>query len=131
MDIRARSSCLHRVLLPVRVIRLGTIYAIGLGIGKVEYRGSEPAFAWKESGNPFRKNHSQLTRPRFEPRSLPSSAVELNTTSALANYATEAGFPAVKKGQCCCEELYRLHVDSTGKRNKLLCLVCACQSFGN
>nr|CAD7264793.1 unnamed protein product [Timema shepardi] len=31
----------------------------------------------------------KFTRPRFEPRSLPSSAVELNTTSALANYTTE------------------------------------------
>nr|CAD7433767.1 unnamed protein product [Timema monikensis] len=40
-------------------------------------------------GKPFRKNHPQFTRPRFEPRSSPSSAVELNTTSALANYATE------------------------------------------
>nr|CAD7600827.1 unnamed protein product [Timema genevievae] len=31
--------------------------------------GSEPAFAWRESGKPFRKNHPQFTRPRFEPRS--------------------------------------------------------------
>nr|CAD7576484.1 unnamed protein product [Timema californicum] len=54
-------------------------------------RGSEPAFAWRESGKPFRKNNPQFTRPRFEPQSHPSSAVELNTTSALANYATEAG----------------------------------------
>nr|CAD7569336.1 unnamed protein product [Timema californicum] len=59
-------------------------------------KGSEPAFAWRESGKPFRKNHPKFTQPRFEPRShrtsiSPSSAVELNTTSALANYATEAG----------------------------------------
>ncbi|CAG2055665.1 unnamed protein product, partial [Timema podura] len=27
------------------------------GIGKVEFRGSEPAFAWRKSGKPFRKNH--------------------------------------------------------------------------
>nr|CAD7575376.1 unnamed protein product [Timema californicum] len=47
--------------------------------------GSEPAFAWRESGKPFRKNRPQFTRLRFEPR-----AVELYTTSALANYATEA-----------------------------------------
>nr|CAD7603104.1 unnamed protein product [Timema genevievae] len=46
------------------------------GIGKVEYRGSEPAFAWRENEKSFRENQS--------------SAVELNTTSALANYATEA-----------------------------------------
>nr|CAD7266184.1 unnamed protein product [Timema shepardi] len=43
-----------------------------------------------ESGKPFRKNHPQFTRPRFEPRSPPSSAVDLNSASALANYATEA-----------------------------------------
>nr|CAD7430803.1 unnamed protein product [Timema monikensis] len=52
--------------------------------------GSEPAFAWRESVKPFRKNHPQFTRPRFETSISPSSAVELNTTSALANYATEA-----------------------------------------
>nr|CAD7580586.1 unnamed protein product [Timema californicum] len=38
-----------------------------------------------------RKNHPQFTRPRFETSISPSSAVGLNTTSALANYATEAG----------------------------------------
>nr|CAD7256564.1 unnamed protein product [Timema shepardi] len=55
-------------------------------------RGSEPAFAWRESVKPFRKNHPQFTRPRFVPRGDgESSAVELYTTSALANYATEAG----------------------------------------
>nr|CAD7265459.1 unnamed protein product [Timema shepardi] len=41
------------------------------------------------------KNHPQFTRPRFESEIRtsisPPSAVELNTTSALANYATEAG----------------------------------------
>nr|CAD7268656.1 unnamed protein product [Timema shepardi] len=31
----------------------------------------------EESGKPFRKNHPQFTRPRFEPRSPPSSAVGL------------------------------------------------------
>nr|CAD7598646.1 unnamed protein product [Timema genevievae] len=95
-------------------------YATEAGIWKVESKGSEPPFAWRKSGKPFRKNHSQFTRPRFELRSprprhfsaladhateekpppvypneirtsiSPSSAVELNTTSALANYATEA-----------------------------------------
>nr|CAD7441947.1 unnamed protein product [Timema bartmani] len=49
---------------------------VGISVG-----GSEPAFVWRESGNPT------------EIRTLifPSSAVELNTTSALANYANEAG----------------------------------------
>nr|CAD7441901.1 unnamed protein product [Timema bartmani] len=50
-----RASRAHHVLLTARVIRLSTNYANGLGIGKVEYRGSEPAFAWRESGKPFRK----------------------------------------------------------------------------
>nr|CAD7396556.1 unnamed protein product [Timema cristinae] len=31
--------------------------------------GSEPAFAWRESGKPFRKNHPQFTRLRFKPQS--------------------------------------------------------------
>nr|CAD7449207.1 unnamed protein product [Timema bartmani] len=48
---------MHRVFLPVRVIRLSTSYTNGLGIGKIEFRRSEPAFAWRESGKPFRKNH--------------------------------------------------------------------------
>nr|CAD7262823.1 unnamed protein product [Timema shepardi] len=52
---------------------------------------SEPAFAWMESGKPFRKNHPQFTRPRFEPRSPRPQQSSFNTTSALANYATEAG----------------------------------------
>nr|CAD7587663.1 unnamed protein product [Timema genevievae] len=46
-------GCKHRVLLHVWVVRLSTNYANGLGIGKVEYRGVEPAFAWRESGKPF------------------------------------------------------------------------------
>nr|CAD7596950.1 unnamed protein product [Timema genevievae] len=44
----------HHVLLPVRVVHLSTNYTNVLGIGKVEFRGSEPAFAWRESGKPFR-----------------------------------------------------------------------------
>nr|CAD7571641.1 unnamed protein product [Timema californicum] len=49
---------------------------------------SEPAFAWRESGKPFRKKTVHPTEIRTS--ISPSSAVELNTTSALANYATEA-----------------------------------------
>nr|CAD7417007.1 unnamed protein product [Timema poppensis] len=52
---------------------------------------SEPAFAWKKSGKPFRKNHPQFTRPRFEPRSPRPQRSSFNTTTALANYVTEAG----------------------------------------
>nr|CAD7261468.1 unnamed protein product [Timema shepardi] len=55
--------------------------------------GSEPAFAWRESVKPFRKNHPTEIRTSISP----SSAVELNTTSVLANYATEAG-PKNKHG---------------------------------
>nr|CAD7589139.1 unnamed protein product [Timema genevievae] len=60
----------HYVLLLIRAIRLNTNYANGLGIGKVEYKGIHP--------NEIRTSIS------------PSLAVELNTTSALDNYATEA-----------------------------------------
>nr|CAD7438463.1 unnamed protein product [Timema bartmani] len=76
---------MHLVLLPVRAIRLSIIYANGLGIGK----GSEPAFAWRESRKPFRKNHHPVHPTEIRTSISPSSAVELNPTSALANYATE------------------------------------------
>nr|CAD7262654.1 unnamed protein product [Timema shepardi] len=48
--------------------------------------GSEPAFAWRESGKPFRKNHPQFTRPRFEPR---SPRPQQSSSTRLANYAIE------------------------------------------
>nr|CAD7260126.1 unnamed protein product [Timema shepardi] len=54
---------------PFGLYALSTNYSIGLGIGRGLIRGNEPAFAWRESGKPFRKNHPQFTRPRFEPRS--------------------------------------------------------------
>nr|CAD7453389.1 unnamed protein product [Timema tahoe] len=59
-------------------------------IGKVEYRGNEPAFARRENGKPFRKNHPLVHLTEIRTSISPSSAVELNTTSALATYATEA-----------------------------------------
>ncbi|CAG2058421.1 unnamed protein product [Timema podura] len=72
-------------------MRLSTNYANGLGIGKVGYRGSEPAFAWRETV----ENHLGKAIPvhptEIRTSTSPSSAVELNTTSALANYVTEAG----------------------------------------
>nr|CAD7423996.1 unnamed protein product [Timema monikensis] len=62
----------------------------------VSQRGSEPAFAWRESGKPFR-NPPPLVHPTKIRTSIsPSSAAELNTTSALAIYATEAGIGKVK-----------------------------------
>nr|CAD7588778.1 unnamed protein product [Timema genevievae] len=80
---------LHRILLPVRVIRSNTNYANGLGIREVELIGSEPAFAWRESGKPFRKKPPPVHPTEIRTSISPSSAVGLNTTSALANYATE------------------------------------------
>nr|CAD7435800.1 unnamed protein product [Timema monikensis] len=61
-----------------------------LNLPVISKRGSEPAFAWRKSGKPFGKNHSQFTRPRFEPRSPRPQQSSFNTTRALVNYATEA-----------------------------------------
>nr|CAD7439898.1 unnamed protein product [Timema bartmani] len=61
-----------------------------IGIGRVELRGSEPAFAWRESGKPFRKK-KPVHPTEIRTSIFPSSTVELNTISALANYVTEAG----------------------------------------
>nr|CAD7587221.1 unnamed protein product [Timema genevievae] len=51
---------------------------------------SEPTFAWRESGKPFRENHPPVHPTKIRTSISPSSEVELNTTRALANYATEA-----------------------------------------
>nr|CAD7437396.1 unnamed protein product [Timema bartmani] len=56
-------------------------------IRRDEFRGIEPAFAWRESGKPFRNPPVYPTEIRTS--ISPSSAVELTTTGALANYATE------------------------------------------
>nr|CAD7257183.1 unnamed protein product [Timema shepardi] len=72
-----------RVLLTVRINELE--------IGKVELRRSEPTFTCRESGKPFRNNHPPVHPSEIRTSISPSSAVELNTTSALANYATESG----------------------------------------
>nr|CAD7444174.1 unnamed protein product [Timema bartmani] len=47
-------------------------------------------FAWRESGKPFRKNHPPVHPTEIRTSISPSSVVWLNTTGALANYATEA-----------------------------------------
>nr|CAD7438008.1 unnamed protein product [Timema bartmani] len=65
--------------------------ADSVGIEKVECRGSEPTFVWRESGKPLRKSHLQFTRPRFEPRSPRPQQSGSTTSSTLADYATEAG----------------------------------------
>nr|CAD7397100.1 unnamed protein product [Timema poppensis] len=56
------------------------------GIGKVEYRGSEPAFAWRHSGKLSRKNHPPVHPTEIRTSISPSSAVELNTTIAYHLY---------------------------------------------
>nr|CAD7456746.1 unnamed protein product [Timema tahoe] len=53
--------------------------------------GSEPAFAWRESGKPFREKPPPVHSTEIRTSISPSSVVELNMTGALANYATEAG----------------------------------------
>nr|CAD7567979.1 unnamed protein product [Timema californicum] len=82
----------HRVLLPVRIIRLSNNYSSGLGIGKVEFRGSDPAFAWSEDGKPFRENHASSPDRDFN-LDLPAlGSLAQHEASALANYATKTGF---------------------------------------
>nr|CAD7595998.1 unnamed protein product [Timema genevievae] len=56
------SSDVHHVLLPVRAIRLSTSYANVLGMGKVEFRGSEPTFAWRETW-PYTARSRESSRP--------------------------------------------------------------------
>nr|CAD7576655.1 unnamed protein product [Timema californicum] len=55
-------------------------------------RGSEHAFAWRESGKPLRKKPPPVHPTEIRTSISLSSAVELDMTSALANYTTEAGF---------------------------------------
>nr|CAD7396167.1 unnamed protein product [Timema poppensis] len=56
-----------------------------------ETRRGEPAFTWREIVKPFRKKPLPVHPTEIRTLISPSSAVELNTTSALANYANEAG----------------------------------------
>nr|CAD7397573.1 unnamed protein product [Timema cristinae] len=70
---------------PFGLYALSIDYANGLGIGKVEL----------EEVNPYLRGGRVEKPPPVHPTEIrtsisPSSAVELNTTSALANYATEA-----------------------------------------
>nr|CAD7571780.1 unnamed protein product [Timema californicum] len=53
--------------------------------------GSESAFAWRESGKPFREEKKTVHQTEIRTPISPSSAVELNTTSVLANFSIEAG----------------------------------------
>nr|CAD7452827.1 unnamed protein product [Timema tahoe] len=80
----------HRFLLLVHVIRLSTNYANGLGMGKVGFRRSEPAFVWRESTKSLGENHpSSLNRDLNLDISVLGSLAQ-HESSTLANYATEA-----------------------------------------
>nr|CAD7256930.1 unnamed protein product [Timema shepardi] len=77
---------------PSGLYALSTNYATGLGIRKVELEEVNPHLRGGRVENYLGKI------PPVHPAEIrtsisPSSAVELNTTSALANYATEAGCP--------------------------------------
>nr|CAD7266401.1 unnamed protein product [Timema shepardi] len=65
--------------------------ANGSGIGSDELEEVNPHLRGGIVESHLGKNHPQFTRPEIRTLISPSSAVELNTTSALANYATEAG----------------------------------------
>nr|CAD7204462.1 unnamed protein product [Timema douglasi] len=67
------------------------------GDDKVNENGSEPAFAWKESGKEFRNPLPPVHPTEIRTSISSSSAVELNTTSALANYTTEVALGHKKK----------------------------------
>nr|CAD7430481.1 unnamed protein product [Timema monikensis] len=76
---------------PFGLYALSTNYANGLGIGKVELEQVNPHLRGGEYKTIYEKP------PPVHPTEIrtsisPSSAVELNTTSALANYATEAEY---------------------------------------
>nr|CAD7424910.1 unnamed protein product [Timema monikensis] len=74
---------------PFGLYALSTNYANGLGIGKVELEELNLHLRGGRLENHLGKTN--LVHPTEIRTSIsPSSAVELNTTSALANYATEA-----------------------------------------
>nr|CAD7579225.1 unnamed protein product [Timema californicum] len=55
--------------------------------GEVELEEVNPHLRGGRVGKPFRENHPQFTRPRFEPRSpRPQQSSIQHETSALANY---------------------------------------------
>nr|CAD7570643.1 unnamed protein product [Timema californicum] len=76
----------------LRVIHLSTNYANGLGTGKVEFKGSEPAFAWRESEKPVRKHHPSSRKHKLDSNlDLPVLGSRAqHETSALANYTTKS-----------------------------------------
>ncbi|CAG2054023.1 unnamed protein product [Timema podura] len=79
-----------------RVARRCSNHKIDWELGRLN-RGSEPAFAWREGGKPFRKPPPPVHPTEIRTSISPSSAVGLNTTSVLANYATEADEQELEK----------------------------------
>nr|CAD7440644.1 unnamed protein product [Timema bartmani] len=88
---RLNPGVIYHILSSIQEPTIVSSHSNSHRIGKVEYRGNEPAFARRENGKPFRKNHPLVHLTEIRTSISPSSAVELNTTSALATYATEAG----------------------------------------
>nr|CAD7258866.1 unnamed protein product [Timema shepardi] len=81
---------------PFGLYALSTNYANGLGIGKVELEEVNPHLrGWRV------ENHLGKTTPahpaKIRTSISPFSVVELNTTSALANYATEPSQTSKKR----------------------------------
>nr|CAD7201330.1 unnamed protein product [Timema douglasi] len=74
---------------PLGLYALSTDYANGLGIGKVELEEVNPHLRGGRVENRLGKT-TPVHPTEIRTSISPSSAVELNTTSALANYATEA-----------------------------------------
>nr|CAD7400284.1 unnamed protein product [Timema cristinae] len=103
IEVHSRSGVLRLKITasyyPFGLYALSTNYANGLGIEKVELEEVNPQLRGGKV-----ENHLGKTTPSYptETRTSisPSSAVELNTTSALANYATEADGYTVRTEQC-------------------------------
>nr|CAD7259969.1 unnamed protein product [Timema shepardi] len=82
------------------------------GIGKVKLEEVNPYLRGGRVENHLGKNNPQFTRPIFEPRSPRPQQSSFNTTSALANYATEAE-PTLSS----CEKRPQLHDELQGRLN--------------
>ncbi|CAG2053634.1 unnamed protein product [Timema podura] len=79
------------VLLPVEIIRIFISYASELRIGKIKFRGIVPVFVWRESSEPFRKNHSQYIQTGLNPDLPVIGNLVYCKSDAFDHVATEAG----------------------------------------
>nr|CAD7402356.1 unnamed protein product [Timema cristinae] len=75
---------------PFGLYALSTNYVNGLGIGKVEFEEVNPHLRGGRVENHLGSPPAPVHPTEIRTSISPSSAVGLNTTSALANYATEA-----------------------------------------